>query len=219
MQEIIVKSQKDWDEIPKDFGGIIYIQTELGIRIRLNDRKGLRVVAWENSSVEARGNSFVEARENAQIVKMSDQARLKSVGNSRIVTMPTTIGDYCDYYDVNTEEGNAILYKAVREDYTSYQDRTFRYEINEKKEVPCNPSTSVGCGQGLHVSHLAWAIKFGRDYISRKGDFRIIECAVPMDKVVVPANCGGKVRTSELTVLREVPKDEWGVYGKVMCRG
>lgn len=39
-----------------------------------------------------------------------------------------------------------------------------------------------------------------------------------MDKVVVPKYTDGKVRTSELTVIREVPMEEWGIYGKIMAK-
>lgn len=37
-----------------------------------------------------------------------------------------------------------------------------------------------------------------------------------MDKIVVPDFTDGKVRASELTPLREVPVEEWGIYGRVL---
>ena len=60
------------------------------------------------------------------------------------------------------------------------------------------------------MSYVDWAIRFG---LSQNVEaFRLLECAVPLDKIIVPENCDGKVRTSELTVLREVSRAEWWFY-------
>ena len=37
----------------------------------------------------------------------------------------------------------------------------------------------------------------------------ILECQVPIDKIVVAKDCDGKVRTSELIVVRELDKSEY----------
>jgi hypothetical protein len=50
-----------------------------------------------------------------------------------------------------------------------------------------------------------WALKFGMDW----DDMALIECEVPINKIIVPKDCDGKVRTSELKVLRIVPKEEY----------
>ena len=282
MSEIIVKSQLDWDQIPDDFKGYIYIQSDT--RIVVEKRKGCKVVArdnssvlaygdssvvalenssvvawensvvnaWDNSVVEARGNSsivargnssvwaldnsvvkawgnssveardnsvvkawdnsVVEARGNVQVCKYSDFVSISTQGNARIVTLPKTLQEYCEFYGVTVKDGHAILYKAVSPTYSSFYDREFVYEPGEKKEVDCDPSTDRPCSHGMHVSHLLWALDYGRYY----NEFKILECAVPLDKIVVPTNTDGKVRTSELTVLREVPPEEWGVFGKVL---
>jgi len=170
------------------------------------------VVAWENSVVKAWDNSVVEARGNVQVCKYSDFVSISTQGNARIVTLPKTLQEYCEFYGVTVKDGNAILYKAVSPTYSSFYDREFVYEPGEKKEVDCDPSTDRPCSHGMHVSHLLWALDYGRYY----NEFKILECAVPLDKIVVPTNTDGKVRTSELTVLREVPPEEWGVFGKVL---
>lgn len=172
------------------------------------------VEAYENSSVVAHGNSTVTACGNAQIVKRSDTANLTVSGNARIVKLPETPQEYCDFYGIDVTDGNVILYKAVRDNYASFHDANFVYSIGETKTNECDPSTKEVCSYGLHVSHLHWAIKFGR----QNGKFKILKCAVPIDEIVVPKHTDGKVRTSELTVLGEVSPEEWGVCGKNVAR-
>jgi len=172
------------------------------------------VEAWENSSVEAWENSSVEAWGNTQIAKYSDRTNLKVSGNARIVTLPSTPEEYCDFYGIEVRDGQAILYKAVRDNLTSFHDFSFQYAVGETKENECDPSPLRDCSYGLHVSHLPWAIDFARG----NSDFKILECSVPLNTIIVPLNGNGKVRTSELTVLREVPIEEWGVQGKIMAK-
>ena len=244
MTEIIVKSQQEFDAIPQDFDGRVYIKSPRGVRIIVTNRKGSveawgnssvvarensSVEAWENSSVEARENSSVVARGNSsvvargnssvvgqgnsQIVRYSDRANLKISGNARIVTLPSTPEEYCDFYGVEVRGGQAILYKAVSLDLRSFHDHDFQYAIGKNKKINCDPSPLKACSFGLHVSYLCWAMDFGRGR-----DFKILECLVPLDKIIVPRDGNGKVRTSELTVLREVPLEECGTYGKTLAR-
>ena len=261
MNEITVKNQQEFDAIPQDFEGCIYIGSPRGVRIVITGRKGYiiawenssveawenssveawgnsSVVAWENSSVEARGNSSVEAWGNSsveawenssveawenssveawgntQIAKYSDRTNLKVSGNARIVTLPSTPEEYCDFYGIEVRDGQAILYKAVRDNLTSFHDFSFQYAVGETKENECDPSPLRDCSYGLHVSHLSWAI----DFAGGHNGFKILECSVPLNKIIVPLDGCGKVRTSELTVLREVPIEEWGVQGKIIAK-
>ena len=55
---------------------------------------------------------------------------------------------------------------------------------------------------------------FGRDF----ENLAILEVEVPINKIVVPENTTGKVRTSEIKVLREIPLEECGVYGKILSK-
>jgi len=175
------------------------------------------VEAWENSSVEAWENSSVEARGNSQIAKYSDDTILKVSGNARIVTLPRTPKEYCDFYGIEVRDGQAILYKAVRQDLASFHDPSFQYVVGESKNQKCDPSPKRDCSFGLHVSHLPWAVDFGKSE-TFGGPFKVLECAVPLEKIVVPFNGTGKVRASELTVLREVPIEEWGIQGKILAK-
>ena len=46
----------------------------------------------------------------------------------------------------------------------------------------------------------------------------VLCCEVPKDKIVVYRFSDGKIRTSELRVLREVPLEELGAYGKIVAK-
>jgi len=143
------------------------------------------------------------------VLRLSDKARIKVSGNARIVTPPTTPQEYAEYYDLPISDGKITLYKAVTSDMGAFYDHgATRYNVGETKTHDCDPSPLVGCGIGLHVAHKDLAIKFG--FQCADGDsFKLLECSVPLDKLVVPKYGDGKVRCSELTVTREVPRSEW----------
>ena len=192
------------------------------------------VVAWGNSSVEARGNSSVVARgnssveawenssvvgsANAQIVDMLQGAKIKITGNARIVYMPKNIFDFMDFYGIKHTKTQATFYKAVRkyEDgtYHSDHDNDFIYEIGKCAQEKCNTDVAEECGQGLHISHLDWALNFGNDW----KDLAVLEVETKIGDIVLPNGSNGKVRTSKLKVIREVPLEECGAYGKVLAR-
>jgi hypothetical protein len=329
MSEVTVKTQKDWDAIPNDFNGVIYINAAKETIIIVRERKGWRVEAWDNSSVEAWDNSSVVARDNSsveawdnssvvardnssvvardnssveawdnssvvardnssvvardnssveawgnssvvafdnssveawdnssvvardnsnvvardnssveawdnssvvardnssvagqgntQICQYSDTAKIQTIGNSRIVWPPRTVKEYCDFYGVKVQDGHAVLYKALYKSddkYISPYNNNFTYEVNEIKTYECDSRTERDYSFGLHVAHMPWCIDLGRDW----DNLAILECIVPLDCIVLPKNTNGKVRTSKLTVVREVPPNEWGIYGKVFAK-
>ena len=189
------------------------------------------VEAWGNSSVVARGNSSVEARENssvearenssvdlngyAQARVMSERANCKTKGNARLILPFSCIEDYMAYYGIKDNGDTVTMYKAVRKEnkYHSDWDPDFVYEIGKTATEKCDTNVLDDCGRGLHVATLDWALRFGCGW----NNLAIIECEVPKDKVVVPKFSEGKIRTSELKVIREVPLEECGVYGKVLA--
>ena len=239
LDEVIVTCQAEMDDIPDDYKGRIYIKaTE---RISVNKGyyysvvacRNSSVVAWENSSVEARGNSSVVARgnssvvawgnssvvawENVQVFDRSSSATIQVYGNARIVHNPQTVLEYLDFYDISQTEGKAILYKAVRkvdDKYVSDYKDSFTYEAGKTYEEDCDKNTKRECSYGLHVSHLNWALRFGASW----DNLAILEVEVPIDTIVLPDNSDGKVRTSCLKVLREVPLEECGLYGKMIAK-
>ena len=191
------------------------------------------VVACGNSSVEARGNSSVEARGNSsvvawenssvvawgnvQVLDRSSSATIQVRGNARIVHNPQTVLEYLDFYDISQTEDKAILYKAVRKvdgNYVSDYKDSFMYEVGKTYEEDCDKNTKRECSYGLHVSHLDWALRFGASL----DNLAILEVEVPIDTIVLPDNSDGKVRTSCLKVLREVPLEECGMFGKILAK-
>ena len=168
---------------------------------------------------------------NACILICSDNAKIQTLGQNIVshskkqdkikldLSSATTLVKFDDiepnfeWYSKNfpttkTEDNCVILYKTVHKIgniYISDYDKKFEYIIGEKIKHNCSENTNKSCDVGLHVSHKMFAITFGIDW----SDVALLELKVPIDKIVVSNDCNGKIRTSELEVLREVPKEEW----------
>ena len=214
---ISVTSQQQLDSIPADFCGTLYI--DFGSDYNKAIVKSpfvFRVVARGNSSVVACGNSSVAAWGNSQVVLSNDSAKIKSNGNSRIVHMPKTIFEYCDFYGIKNDKNVGKFYKAVhkkRDKYFSDYDPSFEYVISGKiKPDLFDDNTKEPCGHGIHISHIDYAISYGANW----RDLAILEVDVLLENIVVPSCCTGKIRASEAMVVREVPLEECGVYGKII---
>lgn len=186
------------------------------------------VVAWENSIVEARGNSNIEARDNshikatanAQVVDRHNKVygKIQINGNARIVYIPKNINEFMDFYDIKHTKTRAIFYKAVhrttRKDvFKSDYNPRFKYVVGETKKEKCDIDTTCDCSYGIHISHLDYALDFGSNW----NDLAIIECETKISDIVMPENTADKVRTSEIKVLREIPLEECGTYGKILA--
>nr|DAU67709.1 MAG TPA: hypothetical protein [Caudoviricetes sp.] len=191
-------------------------------------RENSSVVAWENSTVEARENSSVVARENSSVVAQGncqvvdcsdiyDKPKIKISGNARIVYNPKNITEYMDFYNIKHTKTKATFYKAVRKrsgKYISDYKKDFEYEIGKMKRETCDTDVNESCSNGIHISNLNWALRFGATW----DDLAIIEVETKIKDIVVPLNTDGKVRTSEVKVIREVPLGECGLYGKIIER-
>ncbi|WP_293969777.1 hypothetical protein [uncultured Ruminococcus sp.] len=177
------------------------------------------VVAWGNSSVEAWGNSSVEAWGNVQIVdRQLSGGRIQMSGNARKVYMPKNIEEFMNFYGIKHDKTTAVFYKAVHKvdnEFISNYDKGFRYTIGDKvAETHCSTEVTDDCGKGIHISHLAWALDFGRNW----SNLAILELEVKIKDIIVPINTDGKVRVPEAKVLREVPLSECGLFGKILER-
>ena len=175
------------------------------------------VEAWENSSVEAWGNSSVKAWGNVQVLDCLYGGKIEINGNARIVHNPKTIREFMDFYGIKHNKKKAVFYKAVHKKdnrYFSDYDHSFLYNIGRKIEVKCDINTDFGCSFGIHISHLNWALNYGKAW----HDLAILEVETDIEKIVLPKNSNGKVRTSKITVLREVPLEECGLYGKILAK-
>ena len=175
------------------------------------------VAAYGNSSVEAYGNSSVEANANVQVVDYSLNGKIKVSGNARIVYMPKSLGEFMDFYGIKHTKTKAVFYKAVHKsngEYISDHDSSFKYVVGGTKKQIINTNENTECGEGIHIAHLDWALNFGREF----KDLAILEVETKIADIVCPKNSDGKVRTSCVKVLREVPLEECGLYGKILAR-
>ena len=242
LAKITVKTQEELDMVPLDFKGRIYIEfgtyyhpafvkNKYYCRVAARENSSVvalenssvkawgnsSVEAWGNSSVEAWGNSSVAGSGNAQICDRLSGGRIEIAGNARIVYMPKSIFDYCDFYGLKHNKKSGRFFKFVHKDgekYYSDYDEGFEYHIG-KNAIPngFDDDTEEDCGRGIHVSYLAWALNYGRYW----NDLAILEVEADLDGIVVPDCAPGKVRCKKVKVLREVPLDECGVYGKILA--
>ena len=176
------------------------------------------VMAQGNSSVVARGNSSVVARGNSQIGQKSDASKINASGNARVVHDPRTIDDYVNFYGIENSNGKAKLFKAVRKHdgvYLSDWDADFVYTIG-KSVVADSFCTDPNedCGHGIHMAYLDWCLAYGGSW----PNLAILEVEADMSKIVVPKYGSGKVRAPSCKVIREVPLEECGLYGKMLAR-
>ena len=236
MKKIICTSQAELDAVAADFDGKVIIKfgtpynramVNRRFKYPVEARGNSSVEAWENSSVVARENSFVEARENSSVVAWGNSsvvnaARNNNVevsGNARIVYNPSNIDEYIDFYGLDASDTTVKLYKAVHFYYGAYHadyDCKFIYTIGDIVTPDNGFSGSVlsSCGAGIHLAHMAWAISYGANW----PDLAILECECEKSDVLVPLYGDGKVRARKAKVLREVPLEEYGLYGKIIAK-
>lgn len=204
MSEITVTTQQQLDNLPRDYHGRIYIKFGTPYDKAIVRRK------YDFASVEAWGNS--------QISPKSDTSKIKTSGNARIVRDPCSIDEYVDFYGIENSNGKAKLFKAVRKRdglYRSDWDSDFMYTIGKSVVADgfCT-DPNEDCGNGIHMAYLSWCLAYGSCW----PDLAILEVEVDMNTVVVPKYGSGKVRAPSCKVIREVPLEECGLYGKILAR-
>ena len=226
MEEIIVKSQEELDAVAVDYNGRIIIQFGTRYdRAVVNRKFKYSVVAWENSSVVARGNSSVEAWENSSVEakhnsQVNDKTRTHKVfvsGNARVVYDPQNINEYINAYELENDGKTVRLFKAVHKQEGKYMaDWTpFEYVIGEVAEADSlDEDVNEDCGHGIHMAYKEWCVFYGANW----PDLAILELETEIDGVIVPLGGPGKVRAAKAKVIREVPLEECGLYGKVLAR-
>lgn len=114
--------------------------------------------------------------------------------------------------------GKAKLFKAVRKHdgvYHSDWDADFVYTIGESVAADgfCT-DPNEDCGRGIHMAYLDWCLAYGNCWT----DLAILEVEADMSTVVVPKCGSGKVRAPSCKVIREVPLEECGLYGKALAK-
>ena len=166
------------------------------------------ISSYDLSVVEANWSCAVSAYGSSQVVNFGHHKVMLS-GQAREIAVPANIEEYSNWYNIPIIDNKIKLYKAVHKsangDYYSNYDSHFCYSIGREYKVDCDEDIDKECSYGLHVSHLDWAINYGRGW----ADAAILEVEVPIECIMVPRGTDGKIRTSKLKVLREVPQEEW----------
>ena len=236
MKEIICTTQAELDAVAADFDGRVIIKFGTPYNRAVVNRRfnysvtahgnssvtacdDSSVAAYDNSSVTAYDNSSVTAHGNSQIVDATRNNNIEVSGNARIVYNPSSIDEYIDFYGLDATDTTVKLYKAVHFYNGAYHadyDRKFIYTIGDIVTPDNGFSNSVlsSCGPGIHLAHKVWAISYGANW----SDLAILECECEKSDVLVPLYSDGKVRARKVKVLREVPLEECGLYGKAIAK-
>lgn len=237
MDEITVYNQQEMDAVPDNYNGKIIIEGKdvvvVGYRIvelygestaMLYDNASAKLhdnataYLHDNATAELYDNTTAKLYGNSQVLDKSDSHRIKLHGNSRVVYLPQNINEYLDYYGIKHTKNMVTLYKAVRKTddgkYVSNHNATFEYVIGKYKTEKCDTDITQACSCGIHIAPLDWVLRYGEEW----DDLAILEVETNIDDIILPENTNGKVRTSKVKVIREVPLEECGILGKMIVR-
>ena len=221
METITIKTQAEFDMIKNTFEGIIYLKNGQNLIIVNRVFSNTRIIARENSSVVARENSSVDLCGFSQARIMDRYVAHKTAQKARVILPFETVEDFCEYYGIKISERKnkkVTMYKAVHkkdEKYCSDYKNSFEYKIGKVSiEENINTDSYEGCGAGLHISTMQFALDFGKHW----DDLAILEVEANVEDIVVCKFSDGKIRTSKLKVIREVPLEECGLYGKILSK-
>ena len=174
---------------------------------------------YDNASAVLYDNARATGSGNAQIVDAARKGNVKISGNARVVYNPSNIDEYIDFHGLESTESTVRLFKAVHfngEKYYADADPDFVYAIGDIA-VPTNgfdDNVNKTCGAGINLAHKAWALNYGRGW----DDLAILELKCEKADVLVPLMSDGKVRARKAKVIREVPLEECGLYGKMLAK-
>ena len=220
MKIIVVKNQKEFDNLPKKFDEYTRIEirsVRSVFKIKINFKTGnSSVVAWGNSSVEARGNSSVEAWGNS-VIRIFSNIRLKlnqfsvgigigikikaeyKSGSATLINKEIAKYDkklFLRMYKKNIQKGGEILlYKSVKDDNTDFYSGKIKY-IGKVICPDWDDNPNRECGGGLHLSptpELAKSFNNGK----------IKKCIVEQKNFVVYPKNIDKVRCKEVEVIED----------------
>ena len=240
-KEIVVYKQDELDAVPVDWHGRIIIRFGTPSKRAVVSKKysnssveargNSSVVALGNSSVVARGNSSVEARGNSSVVAWDNSSvvawgfsqacvysgKAENHEKARLIYPTKSINDFMVYHSIRHTKTKSVWYKAVHKQggkYVSDHDKTFVYKIGEVAQADVCTDAGTDCASGLHIASLHWTLDFGREW----KDLAILEVEVKTDDIILLKYSTGKVRVGRLKVLREIPLEECGLFGKMMAR-
>jgi hypothetical protein len=164
------------------------------------------LMVFSCAGITTYGYNIVRTHPNVANITVSKNTTLLVVPDE--IREPRTFVAYQNLFPVEVKKTKAILYKAVHKidgKYIADYDKKTEYVVGKKTTGDISSQTDDSCSVGLHVSHKKWAITFGAGW----NDCAVLECEVPISKIVVAKDTDGKCRTSELKVIRELPESEW----------
>lgn len=239
MTEIKITTQQELDALDIEFNGKIIITGNIDLidkhyknaEVHICENAIVKVINGSAQITDVYGSAQITyVYGSANVLFIDEQATVKTSGsnilsyyydknvsletsnNTTIVKLERQTDSWEKYksmYPVKISGDKAIMYKSVRKladgKYVSNHDSKFEYRMGESVTEKCDTNTKEDCSYGIHISHKMWAISFGRDW----DNMALLEVEVDVNTIVIPDNCDGKVRTTEIKVIREIPKDEW----------
>lgn len=191
-----------------------------------------KITTTEHSTVDAWGLNTIHAENYSSVLVHCKDADITATGKSRIinnayntniilsggayvVSRPETIQEFMNFYGVAHDKTTATFYKVVRKvngKYISDHCPDFEYVIGEYKSEKCDPDITKICASGIHIAPLDKALKLGQDW----DNIAVLEVETNISDIIIPMHHDGKVRTSKVKVIREVPLNECGILGKMI---
>ena len=121
--------------------------------LRVSGSSQPRVEAYGSSQISTAGNVAVDVQPGSSVQIMAEQpSRVTGAAPASLIqrTRPSSVEAWCQEYGHPITDGVVVLYKAVRDDYTSAHG--FRYA---PESIPIAPDWDGGnaeCGGGLHFA-------------------------------------------------------------------
>ena len=175
VETIEIKTQEEMDAVKIDFDGIIAI---LGIRIVVKLRYKYRVEAWENSSVEARGQSLVRAfsinikliMHGFSLLVIPIELKLKFKHAKTCVIQRYKLLKYLDREGVPVKGKSVIIYKKVSADFKAQEgtENETNWIIGTTLTHPSWEPEKEECGKNKF--HAVSRPYFADEFRSNKGD-------------------------------------------------
>jgi len=135
------------------------------------------VRAFGSSIVRARGEVRVEATDGVSVTRHSKRVTVSGGCVTDAVGFASA-EEWCEYYGVEVNQGVAILFKAVDEDFNSYHGTS--YQPGTEPFAPDWDGGEQECGGGLHFSpRPTFALPRPDD------SMRFVACPVRLEDIVV----------------------------------
>ena len=138
------------------------------------------VRAWDASQVQAFHHSRITASDHVAVTRRSKDAK---VTGGVVIEIPpiNTPEAWCDFHGAEVEDGVAVLYKAVGDDYVS--SHAFAYVPGTTPEAPDWDGGKEECGGGLHACAHPWEARQFNSFATR-----YIACPVRLEDIAVHEN-------------------------------